>query len=99
MLTRRKTTTHELDETIAKLIENLEGMAVGDEIHTNAVASLKILMETRAAELAAANRPWINPDVIVHSTAHLIGIGLILGFEKANVITSKSLSFVPRIRS
>lgn len=99
MFTRQKTTTHQLDETIANLLAEIENQTVGDESHTNAIASLKVLMDTRAAELAQANRPWVNPDVIVHSVAHLVGISMILGFEKANVITSKSLSFVPRIRS
>jgi hypothetical protein len=99
VFTRQKETTHELDESITKLIEDLKTMDAGDEIHTNAVASLKTLMETRAAEQAVAARSWVSPDAIVSASAHLVGIAMILGFEKANVLTSKGLGFVPRMRT
>jgi hypothetical protein len=40
----------------------------------------------------------ISPDTIAVIAGNLLGIGLILGFEKANVITSKALGFVLRGR-
>lgn len=93
-----KEETHPLDDPIDNLIRSLAGMTEGDEIHTQAVVSLKTLMELRAADKAAQKKLPVNPDVLVAAGAHLLGIAMILGFEKANVLTSKSLSFVPKIR-
>jgi hypothetical protein len=92
----RKTETHPLDETIESLISEIAGMSAGDELYTAAVASLKTLMEIRTADKAAGR--IMSPDAMTTAAAHLLGIVMILGFEKANVITSKGLSFVPKIR-
>jgi len=44
------------------------------------------------------SRERVSKDTLVLVTANLIGIVLILGYEKANVITTKALSFVTRLR-
>lgn len=36
----------------------------------------------------------VSPDTIATIAGNLLGIALILGYEKANVITSKALGFV-----
>lgn len=95
----QKDETHQLDGVIAKLIEDIDGMTAGDEAHTQAVASLRVLVETRIADKAANTRSPVSTDAIVHAVAHLLGIGMIIGFEKANVITTKALPFVPKTRS
>jgi hypothetical protein len=89
--------THPLDETIANLISELAGLETGSELHVAAVNSLKVLMEARTADKAAAKPATLSPDMIASIAANLLGIVAILGFEKANVVTSKSLSFVPKI--
>jgi len=91
--------THQLDEAITKLIKEIDDMTAGDEAHTQAIASLRVLMETRNADKAANKRSPVSSDVIAQALAHLLGIGMIISFEKANVITSKALGFVPRSRS
>lgn len=90
--------THPLDETITKLISKLEGMEAGSEEYSKAVVSLQTLMELRAAEQAVAKQHLVSPEKIADIAANLLGISLILGFEKANVVTSKGLGFVPRIK-
>lgn len=90
--------THELDETITNLISELAGLESGAEAYSAAAESLKVLMEARNADKAARKRPQIDPNQILAVAGTLLSIGLILGFEKANVITSKSLSFVPKLK-
>jgi hypothetical protein len=89
---------HALDETISILIYELASMETGGEAHTAAVADLKILMELRMAEKAATRKPRMDPNVIANIGGYLLGISFILGFEKANVITTKAIQFVPRPR-
>lgn len=90
--------THPLDSTITATISAIAGHDEGSEQHTAAVNSLKILMELRAADKAVSERAPISSDVMAAAATHLLGIVMILGFEKANVITSKSLSFIPKIK-
>ena len=92
-----KDESHPLDETIANLIAEISTLTE-DEPRTQAVESLKILMELRNADKAEARKLPVNPDVMIAAGAHILGIAMILGFEKANVITTKSLAFVPKIR-
>jgi hypothetical protein len=95
----RKDDAHPLDETIASLITDLGYLDVTDEDYALAVTHLKSLCELRMAEKAAARSSSLSPDMIAGIAANLLAIGLILSFEKANVITTKSLSFVPKIKS
>jgi hypothetical protein len=92
-----KNESHPLDETIENLISELAGLTTGDEAYNNSVSSLKTLMELRIAD-KAARKPSVSPDMMTSVVGHLLGIGMILGFEKANVLTSKSLTFVQKIR-
>ena len=85
---------HALDETIDNLISEIAGLETGSEMYTAAAGSLKVLMEARIADQAAAKPTTMSPDTIAAVAANLLGIALILGFEKANVVTSKSLSLI-----
>jgi hypothetical protein len=87
---------HPLDETIANLISEFAG-ADSSEEEAERAAILKTFWELRAADRLAAKKT-LSPDMIAAITANLLGIGMILGFEKANVLTSKSLSLIPKIR-
>lgn len=98
-LASRKDDTHQLDEVITKLIDEIVPMNSTDEAYAPAIESLRVLMEARTADKAAKTKLTVSNDVIVQALTHLVSIGMILGFEKANVITSKALGFVPRTRS
>lgn len=89
---------HPLDETIENLISEVAGADSGSDEETAVMQSLKIAMELRIADKAALKPSTMSPDMIASIAANLAGIVMILTFEKANVITSKSLSFVPKIK-
>lgn len=90
--------THPLDEPIDNLTRALAGMAEGEEIHTQAVQSLKVLMELRNADKAEMRKLPVSPEVLTAAGAHIFGILLILGFEQKHVLTSKAMSFIPKVR-
>ena len=85
-----------LDERINDLIDSLAGFEDGSEEQAAAITALKTLTELRAMERQTMRRPSVSPDVLVSAVASLAGIIAILSFEKANVVTSKALSFVPK---
>ena len=69
-------------------------MEAGSEEYTAAVANLKVLVECRAIE-DQIEKPWRpSADVVATVAGNIFGIIAILGFEKANVITSKGLALV-----
>jgi hypothetical protein len=39
-----------------------------------------------------------SPDVVIQSTTYIFGIAMILRHEEFNIITTKALGFLPRIR-
>lgn len=40
----------------------------------------------------------VTPDVLVQSAVHILGIAMIIRHEELNIITTKALAFVPRVR-
>jgi hypothetical protein len=85
-----------LDELIQHHIAYLEGTEENDEIYAAGVANLKVLMEAKALQPAPRT---VSPDTMAIVAANLAGIIVILGFEKANVITSKAIGQLLKPRS
>lgn len=90
--------SHPLDDAIENLISGADGLDDGSEEQARAVESLKTLMELRAAD-KASKKFHVNPDVVTSGVMQLLGIVAILGFEKANVITTKAIGFVPKVKA
>jgi hypothetical protein len=87
----------ELDDLITNVISELNGISVDtDNMHKGAL-SLKVLIEARAAERSSKPRVKISADQWAAIIANVAGIAAILTFEKTNVLTSKALSFVPKL--
>ena len=60
------------------------------------VSEVLALMERR--DELKSKKKSVSPDTIAIIAGNLLGIILILGYEKANVITTKALGFVIRGR-
>jgi hypothetical protein len=85
-----------LDPVIGNLITEMNQEEPGSAKYTKMVGELKALVEAKAAEP--------KPDHVSANTAaviagNLIGIAMILIFERKNVITSKSLNLIPKLHS
>lgn len=89
---------HDLDETITALIESLSSMEKGGEEYTTVVTNLKTLMELRTADYKAWDEPWVSHEILITAGTHILGIVMLLGFEQRHVLTSKAMSFIPKIR-
>jgi hypothetical protein len=85
-----------IDPVIDEHLSAMAGMENGSTEFGRAAASLKALMEAKAAEP--------RPDKVSANTwavvgANVLGIVLILMSERANVITSKALGFIMKPKS
>lgn len=84
----------DLDEEIARLIAH---MAIEDEWtkeYSAMADQLKKLYPLK--EIDSKSR--VSPDTWALIIANLVGIILVIGHERANVITTKALGFVSKLR-
>lgn len=88
-----------LEEEIDRLISQMSKHDGYTKEYAEMVKNVKVLCEADNVQ-KGANRPnGVNSETILTVAGNLVGIFAILGYERANVITSKALSFVmkPRI--
>lgn len=79
---------------LEKAIDNvLEEMSVLDPTHVRYKELLEILDALHKAKANDKGRR-VSADTIAMIAGNLLIVGLILGYEKANVITSKAYSFI-----
>jgi hypothetical protein len=92
-ITKKKERT-ELEEEIHSVLCNMSTFAPDSEEYTKQAENLERLYKAKSYEKDRS----VSPDTIAVIAGNLLGIALILGFEKANVITTKALGFVIRGR-
>jgi hypothetical protein len=83
-----------LDIAIDAVLSDMAHHSPTTEEYGKLLERLKDLHKMKETE--KPSRP--SPDVVIQSGAYILGIGMILHHEEFNVITSKALNFVPRIR-
>lgn len=90
-----ETSTTLLETEIQNCIQNMEYMAIDGEDYEIAVNNLSELVKSKT-ELTKSKRIDVNTLLVVGG--NLLGILFILGYEKADIVTSKALGFVLRGR-
>ena len=94
MFTRRPQPKTKLDEAIDNLLDHLCEVEAEPDSYAKVVDQLAKLYKMK--EIQTPKR--VSPDVLATIAGNVIGIVLILGYERANVITSKAIGFVLRLR-
>ncbi len=84
-----------LNEAITDAFAEMRGHNSDTEEYANASAQMIKLMQLKD-ELSSKKR--ISPETLATIGGNLAGILLILNFEKANVVASKALGFVMKLR-
>ncbi len=83
-----------LEKEIDNVLAVMASMDRSSEEYSTTAANLTELFKAKAQEKSRQ----VSPDTIAVIAGNLLGIGLILGYEQANVITTKALGFVLRGR-
>lgn len=83
-----------LEKEIDTLLDRMNKMDPTSDDYAKLVKHLDILAQAKAKEKSTC----VSPDTIAIIVGNLVGILLIIGYEKANVISSKALGFVLRGR-
>lgn len=83
-----------ISDEIEHVLESLAKMTVGTDDYAKAAAQLEVLCKAKGSD--ANSR--VSPDTWVLVAANLLGIVLILNYEKMGVVSSKAVSLLLRGR-
>jgi len=72
----------------------LDSLDPTDAEYAKAMVHVKTLSDLIANE----RRELLNPNTVVLAAANLGGIGMIVGYERVHIMTSKAISFVGKLR-
>lgn len=97
MLKKTKQKPSALDEAIDRVLETMKETEPDSEEYGHLISRLDKLHSMKIAENVNRNR--VSLDTLVAVGANLFGIILILGFERAHVVTSKALGFVMKSKA
>ncbi len=92
----RKVNNHAtLDIAIDKAFKDLENHSADSDEFAKIMTQIDELYSYRYPHLKKVkDRKPVDINTLITAGSSLLGIGMIIGFEKANVLTSKALSFV-----
>ena len=100
IFTKKKNEKTNLEKEIDRLSETLSYTDMDTDEYDDIVSKIERLTSIKEKlEKAKVNEDKVSKDTLVVVAGNLLGIALILGYEKLNIITSKALNFVIRGRA
>lgn len=94
MFTSKPTDKTELEKTIDTLHAQMAQFPPHSDEYTKITDNLSKLYKLREHDA----RKRVSPDTIALVAGNLAGIAMILGHERAHVVTSKALGFVLKLK-
>ena len=85
------------DDKLQGAIDSLYSDLAGHTAETAEYAAIVNQLEKLEAVRQKSAKPRVSPDTLVLASANLFGIAMIIGHERANLITSKSLMLVRKL--
>lgn len=81
-----------IDDEIRSVLEEMAAVKASDDKYETMVKNLETLCRAKSH----ARETKLDPNTILAVGANVVGIAMILSFEKVNVLGSKALGFVFR---
>ena len=82
-----------LEETIEDLLKHMRAVEEDSEQYSKMADQLVKIYALKQQDTA----PTVSPDVLATVLGNLLGIILIVGHERAHIVTSKALLFVQKL--
>lgn len=92
MFSKTKEEKFTLDREIERVLKEMSSMTPGTEQYKAKLEVVNRLCEARGIKSPRA----LSTDMIVSVVGNLLGILLVMNFEKTGVITTKAFSFIGR---
>jgi hypothetical protein len=80
------------EKEVTRVLTEMEKMPVDSEAYGKAVNNLDVLCKARSSK----TNSWLSADLVIPALTNLIGIMLVLNYEKLGVVTSKAMALVGR---
>jgi hypothetical protein len=87
-----------LEEALDHAVSDLGNYPSHSKEYTQIAAAVKVLAEANAVDQTTYKRPSVSPDTMATIGANLLGILMVLNYERAHVLTSKAMSMLHRIK-
>lgn len=94
-MNRKAEPKSKVDDAIDQVLSEMAGYDADTEPYARLVDQLDKLYKIKSSE---KDQDRVSKDTLVAVGANLLGIALILGYERAHVVASKALSFVLKTR-
>lgn len=94
MFIRKKTEKSKLDEALDEVFAELKATTADTPEYAKAVKQLTKLYKLKEID----SKKRVSPDTLALIAANLGGIAIIVGYERANIMTSKALGFIRQLR-
>ena len=79
-----------IDDEAERILKTLEALPVDSKEYETAVLRLENVCRARSFK----NSPYVSGDVIVAAAVNILGILLVLNYEKCDVLASKAFSMI-----
>ena len=94
------TKTDNAPDSLQKAIDNLYSELAGYDAHTEEYDAITDQIVKLKELQSKVNHNWKpSPDAVISGAVSILGIVLILHYEKINIVTSKALGFVGKMKS
>lgn len=93
--TTPKEEKYTIDREIERLLKEIEKLPVGSEEYLKAADTLKVMREARGVR----SHSDIDINTVIAVAANIIGLLVVLNYEKTNVITTKAFGMLFRGRN
>lgn len=87
-----------LESAINKLLSDMEIFEGDSEEYAKMVEQLDVLYKLKEVDQKVESHRRISADTLAIVAANLLGILIIVGHERAHVVTSKALGFMLKLR-
>lgn len=85
-----------LEETIESLLHEMSVLDGNSDEYTKMADNLVKLYKLQEEE--KSSKKQVSPDTVVLVLGNLLGIAMIVGHERAGIVTSKALNFLGKLK-
>jgi hypothetical protein len=87
-----------LEEALDRAIMDLGNYPSHSKEYAAIATSVRVLAEANTVDQTAYKKPSVSPETMATIGANLLGILMVLNYERAHVLTSKAMSMLHRIK-
>jgi len=93
-IVKQKTERSGLDKAIDNVLSEMQGFTVDSDEYAKMTDQLVKLYAIKNAECSER----VSRDTLLIVAGNIFGIALIIGYERSNILTSKALNFLVKLR-